>query len=66
MTLPAAAGPIGIFDSGYGGLTILDGFYGRVLGDILRIIGEQVLLADAVLHQGLNDIVKRTASIDPG
>lgn len=25
MTLPAAAGPIGIFDSGYGGLTILHG-----------------------------------------
>ena len=25
MTLPAQPGPIGVFDSGYGGLTILDG-----------------------------------------
>ena len=25
MTLPSAPGPIGIFDSGYGGLTILHG-----------------------------------------
>ena len=28
--LPSTAGPIGIFDSGYGGLTILDGIRGQL------------------------------------
>ena len=30
MTLPSAPGPIGVFDSGYGGLTILDGIRRRL------------------------------------
>ena len=47
-------------------LTVFYGFHGRILGDVLWIIREQMLQTHTVLHQRLDDIIEGTDSIDTG